>query len=104
MLYLRIFPDEKFQRITKILLAFVIFHLIAFFFAVTFQCIPVRKIWDQTIAGKCTDLVVIIYSGAVFSILEDLVLIVLPIPQLKGLDLTLRKKVALAFMFSLGSL
>lgn len=82
----------------------MICHLVAFFFAVTFQCVPVRKIWDQTIPGKCVDLVSIIYSGAVFSIFEDLVLILLPIPQLKILNMTVRKKIALAFMFSLGSL
>jgi hypothetical protein len=104
LLYLRIFPDERFQRMTKISLAFMLCHLVAFTSAITFQCTPVKRIWDQTVPGTCSDLVLFIYIGAGFSIFEDLVIILLPIPQLKMLNLTLRKRIALVFMFSLGSL
>ncbi|EFQ28954.1 uncharacterized protein GLRG_04098 [Colletotrichum graminicola M1.001] len=45
----------------------------------------------------------IVYAGAACSILEDLFLIVLPIPELLKLQLSSKKRIALVFMFALGS-
>lgn len=45
-----------------------------------------------------------VYAGSAISIFEDLVVILLPIMELGKLSFTRRKKVALGFMFSLGSL
>ncbi len=46
----------------------------------------------------------LLYAGAGLSIAEDLVIMVLPLDELKSLNLTLRKRVALGGMFALGSL
>jgi hypothetical protein len=54
--------------------------------------------------AKCISSKGIIYSGAAISILEDFVVMLLPIPQLKALNLSLRKRIALIFMFAIGSL
>lgn len=43
-------------------------------------------------------------TGAAFSILEDIFIMLLPISELKGLNLTLHKRIALCFMFAIGSL
>jgi hypothetical protein len=45
-----------------------------------------------------------VYAAAGLSILEDLVIMLLPVMELKALKLDLKKKLALAFMFALGSL
>ena len=58
----------------------------------------------MAVTGKCINLTAIVYSGAAFSIVEDLVIMLLPISELKGLNLDLRKRIALVFMFALGSL
>jgi hypothetical protein len=80
-------------------------HTISFLFAVAFQCVPVPSFWDPFIVKKhCINLSVLIYMGGALSIFEDIVIMLLPIYELKGLNLGLRKKVALAFMFALGSL
>lgn len=44
------------------------------------------------------------YSGAAAVILEDLIIISFPIPQLARLQLSLKKRVALILMFAMGSL
>lgn len=44
------------------------------------------------------------YAGAVLSIVEDLVLVALPIPELKKLNLSRKKRIALILMFAMGSL
>lgn len=75
-----------------------------FCFVVTFQCLPIRSIWDQTVKGSCLNLSKVLYAGSAVSIFEDLVVILLPIRELEKLSFTTKKKVALGFMFSLGSL
>jgi hypothetical protein len=65
---------------------------------------PVRSIWDTTLPGKCVNYLALAYAGAGLSIFEDFVIMLLPISELKGLNLDLRKRAALVFMFALGSL
>jgi hypothetical protein len=82
----------------------MICHLVGFSVAVTCQCIPISAIWDLSIQGKCVNSTAIVYAGAGFSIFEDIVIILLPVRELKNLNLSTRKKVAVIFMFALGSL
>jgi hypothetical protein len=79
-------------------------HTIAFTVPVILQCLPVQSLWDLTIQGKCLNIRAVAISGAAFSIFEDLVIMFLPVGELKGLNLTLRKRIALCIMFALGSL
>lgn len=104
LLYLRIFPNKKFQLFTKGFIVFMAIHTLLFFFVTTFQCLPVQSIWDVSIKGNCLNLNDIIYAGGALSIFEDLVVILLPIKQLMALSFSTKKRCALAFMFSLGSL
>ena len=79
-------------------------HTIAFTIAVTLQCIPPSAIWDTTIKAKCNNSTAQVYAGAAFSIFEDIVIILLPVRELTNLNLSTRKKLAVIFMFALGSL
>jgi hypothetical protein len=88
----------------KSAMTWMVCHTIAFVFAVVFQCDPVAHFWDATISGKCVNVRTLLYAGAGFSIAEDLMIMLLPIYELKGLNLTLSKRVALGGMFALGSL
>ncbi|KAF4628473.1 hypothetical protein G7Y89_g9676 [Cudoniella acicularis] len=101
--YLRIFPGSRFRLITKIAIVAVSCTLISFVFAVAFQCIPVRAVWDLSVNGKCIGLNGMVFAGGAIAIFEDIVIILLPIPQLKSLQLSLRKRIALILMFALGS-
>jgi hypothetical protein len=85
-------------------MAFIACHTIAFTVGIGLQCLPVRSLWDLTIHGKCLNIHAFAISGAAFSIFEDLVIMFLPTGELKGLNLTLRKRMALCLMFALGSL
>ena len=104
LLFLRIFPDKTFRLVTKICLAWMMCHMIAFIVAVILQCVPPSAIWDTSIQSKCTNSTALVYAGAGFSIFEDLVIILLPVRELASLNLTTRKKLAVIFMFALGSL
>jgi len=104
LLYLRIFPGARFRLWTKIMIAWVVCHTFAFGISITLQCLPFDALWESKVEGKCINPTGIVYTCAAFSILEDMTLILLPIPELKSLNLSLRKRIALIFMFALGSL
>lgn len=85
-------------------MAFLVGHGIIFLGLVIFQCIPISALWNRDADSKCLDLNAIGYAGGVFSIIEDIAIFIMPIPDLLKLQLGGRKKAALLFMFSIGSL
>jgi Fungal rhodopsin domain len=103
-LYLRIFPTPRFRQAVKLSMIVIVCHTIAFTLGVGMQCFPLDSLWDATIPAKCIDIHIFAIWGAALSIFYDIVIMLLPISELKGLNLTLRKRVALCFMFALGSL
>ncbi len=103
-LYLRIFLNKSFRLAVKITVACIIAQTVANCLAISFQCIPVDSYWDTSIKGKCIHSLRFVYSAASLSILQDLIIMFLPVMELKALKLDLKKKFALGFMFALGSL
>jgi hypothetical protein len=85
-------------------MGWLILQIVALSLAVAFQCTPVASVWDISIPGQCINSQALVYSAAAFSILEDFVIMFLPVSELKNLKLDLRKRIALGFMFALGSL
>lgn len=104
LFYLRIFPNKKFRLLVKIAIAAVSCGGLSFTLGVIFQCSPVRAAWDLTVNAKCINSKGIVFSGATIAIVEDFLIMFFPLPLLKGLNLSLRKRIALAFMFAIGSL
>ncbi|KAH6709116.1 hypothetical protein BKA61DRAFT_738186 [Leptodontidium sp. MPI-SDFR-AT-0119] len=104
LFYLRVFPVPWIQVVTWILIAITLLHGVAFFFAILFQCTPVAMLWNPHIQGNCIQLETIIFPGAIFSILEDLAILLLPIPCLSKLSVGRGKKISLICMFSVGTI
>jgi hypothetical protein len=65
---------------------------------------PIAKSWDKSLAGKCIQIGDVWYSTSVMAIVTDLAIILLPIYQLKRLQLPMGQKIGLSLMFSLGFL
>lgn len=104
ILFSRIFPARWFQRTVWCFVAFLVIHGLIFLFVIVFQCIPVDGIWDKSLSAKCLDITAVGWAGAIMSIIEDIAILVLPIPELLKLQLSLQKKIAVFIMFSIGSL
>lgn len=98
--YLRIFADRV-LLLTKIFLAVMAMYMVSLTLTVTLQCLPIQSIWDITVKGKCLGHRMFAFSG--INIFLDIAIILLPIPGLSGLNLNLRKKVSVMFMFAIGS-
>lgn len=60
--------------------------------------------WSPAVPGKCLNTIAIIYAGAALNIVEDIVIIILPIAELSALKLDARKKIVLGVLFTSGSL
>lgn len=103
-LYMRVFTARWFRFACYACLGYCFLSLTIFTFVIAFQCTPVEAVWNRFISGKCLDVNAIGYSGAVLSVVEDLVLIVLPIPELRKLQISGRKRIGVGLMFALASL
>ncbi|KAL7776393.1 hypothetical protein CFE70_006809 [Pyrenophora teres f. teres 0-1] len=105
-LYSRLFGDQRnwFRWVVHGMIAFMFIHGLVFFLLVTFQCIPIEAIWNKLIHGKCLPLNYAIgFTGACMSIAEDVIILILPIPQLWRLQMCLKKKIGLVLLLSIGS-
>ncbi|OBT93162.1 hypothetical protein VE01_09232 [Pseudogymnoascus verrucosus] len=72
-------------------IVFVILYIISFSISVITAC------------KRCTNSQAFVYAAAGFSIFEDFIIMMLPVWELKDLNLNLRKKIALIFLFALRS-
>lgn len=71
-----------------------------------FQCLPVSYIWegwaDENRKSQCLDASSAAYIAGGVCIVQDLVILVLPLPLLYKLNTDFRTKAGIIFMFSLG--
>lgn len=95
-----------FQRQYRIILWTVIvlvtLNSIIFAFVFAFTCTPPAKTWNRELPGKCLDELRFYFAIAGASIGFDLLVIGLPFPILKKLQLDMRKKIGLGVLFGLG--
>lgn len=78
-----------------------------------FQCLPVSYFWDvgyafvgQTspVKGQCSNLVARGIAMAVLNLISDVLILLLPLFGLRNLQMALGRKIALASVFTLGTL
>ncbi|KAB5558618.1 hypothetical protein GE09DRAFT_119580 [Coniochaeta sp. 2T2.1] len=80
-----------------------IMQMVAVFFAVTLQCIPINFNWDLTVGnGRCVDRRVLFTFTSCFNIVTDLLVLGLPLWIFVDLKIPRRTKIALIFVFLLG--
>ncbi|PMD52449.1 uncharacterized protein K444DRAFT_636302 [Hyaloscypha bicolor E] len=103
LLYLRVFTHCWFTIACNLCIVFLVLHGIAFTLAVSFQCKPVKSLWNPRVTGKCINLTATGVAGAIISIVEDLVILILPIPEIINLQMNKSKKWGLVLLFGIGS-
>ena len=103
LLYIRIFVTRSFR-----LTCYAILNLNTIFFIATFlsnvlSAIPVGCQWSDTIeCSSAVDAKSIDFSVALFNLLLDVTVVLLPMPVLWGLQMAVGKKATLSGMFGLG--
>lgn len=104
LFYYRIFVSRWFLISVRILIAFVALYAIAFTLVLAFQCYPVKAFWDRSLDHICVNTQDIVYASAAISVFQDFIIIILPIPELIGLQVSIQKRVNVMVMFSVGLL
>ncbi|KAH7029683.1 uncharacterized protein B0I36DRAFT_205612, partial [Microdochium trichocladiopsis] len=104
LVYLRIFPGSTFRHITYALIGFLAVHGVIYALLTTLQCIPIDSIWDRLITDRrCLDVNAVVYSSGILSILEDIVILILPMKQVWQLNIRRHRRIVLVGLFSVGS-
>lgn len=104
--YLRIFPNRGFHAVAYAIMAWVSASGMIFLLMQIFQCIPLSYSWEgwKGTYGphKCVDVNTLAFTAAGFSIAQDVVILILPLPLLARLQVSRRSKIEVMVMFSLG--
>ncbi|KAF5715820.1 integral membrane protein [Fusarium globosum] len=107
--YWRVFASSNYiRRSLRYIGVCIILWFISAFIVAVLQCVPVQANWDpiakQQPGVKCVDLNGFFFGTSIPNITADLVLVVLPIPQVLQLKITLAQKCFVILFFVLGGL
>lgn len=105
--YLRVFPKKEFRIATFVTIGLNVAYLIVFVLISVFQCNPLKGAylrWDAEHDYHCNNINAQGWAAAIVNMILDIIVMVLPLRELYGLNLSMRKKIGPLCMFSLGIL
>lgn len=100
----RIFTERRAQRLFLGLIIYLAVYSAFCLMSSIITCWPVEKYWNDTIPGGCIDRSALHYGFAGINIVNDIVLLVSPMPFLRTLQIARRAKVVLMGVFACGGL
>jgi hypothetical protein len=100
--YLRIFPTRNVKRICYVQLVIVIIYGLWATLSAIFFCIPIASFWDVNVKGKCLPNGLIWFINAGINIATDIMIVIIPAPLIKRLQLSTRQKISLYLVFMVG--
>ena len=104
LMFYRIFRFSYFKKWAYIVGGFVVAWVICITFLFIFICVPVQKLWYPQLPGRCIDQVGTWIANAASTILTDLAILIVPLPQVWKLKLRTSRKIAVLIAFGLGFL
>ncbi|KAI2607907.1 integral membrane protein [Hypoxylon sp. NC1633] len=102
LLYLRIFLQRWFRISCYVLLGIILSYMVATTASSIWQCTPISRAWDKSVDGYCISVTGNWYANAGFSILTDIVILVLPMQPIFQSSLPKKQKLVLVIVFALG--
>jgi hypothetical protein len=102
--YTRLFPTRSFKIAVKVMTAVVIAWFIATTLVSIFSCKPVQAFWTHQPGSTCIVSEHFYIANAVPNIITDAIILALPIHMVWKLHTSKWERVALTFIFLLGSL
>ncbi|KAJ8111237.1 hypothetical protein OPT61_g6125 [Boeremia exigua] len=103
MFYLDVFPTRSFKIVGWIVFWYITINTLIIFLLTIFACTPVPAFWNRDLKGKCMDIQLLGYANSISAIVQDVVLVVLPMCYLRNLQMKKSRKLAVAVMFMIGS-
>ena len=102
LLYLRLFPSLGVRRGAKALMAICTTGCTTLLVLWVFKCKPVPKAWYPNEAGTCVHRGSLLQAHTIFSLLINVMIIILPMPTLWGLHMPLRRRALVMAIFAVG--
>lgn len=102
--YLYVFQGPRFRIACWVVLGLITVSTVVIQLLTIFACTPVQSFWDRDIKGKCLDIGAIGFANSALAILQDVIILIMPMPSLFKLQMKARRKIAVAFMFAVGAL
>ncbi|KAJ4387564.1 hypothetical protein N0V93_008159 [Gnomoniopsis smithogilvyi] len=100
--YLRLFPSRRFRVTTYVVGSTVAAWWIACVIIAIFQCEPIYKFWTPETPGTCMKMKTVFTINAVPNVVQDLIILIMPVDQIWGLQATRAQKVRLYVTFGIG--
>jgi hypothetical protein len=104
LMYHRISHVAYFKHTTLALGLVVLAWAICITFVFIFTCVPVEKLWNPRLQGHCINQIGTWVANAASTIITDVIILLLPIYQIRKLQLKLQDKIGLYLIFSVGFL
>ena len=102
LFYLRLFPMKSFRRCIKGLMVFFgVIGAVVTFVAI-FQCRDVEDAWEIALPTNCLTQTSMLEGQAIFNLLSDVIIILLPIPVIWRLHMSLKRRLVLLGLFMIG--
>lgn len=98
----RIFPGRSFRRALWAIGSFVLAYSLVQIFAIIFQCLPIKAIWDTSIEGRCINVNDVYLVCSSMNIATDVIILAMPMPRLWKLRISQTEKLQLCIIFALG--
>jgi hypothetical protein len=100
-----LFPIRNFKILCHVLNASIIMAIIAYTVGTIFQCTPVPYYWNRTIkGGTCIASAPFWYGHAAWNTAMDILVLLLPIPVIRSLQMGKNQKFAVFGVFAMGAL
>ncbi|KAI0188020.1 hypothetical protein EV127DRAFT_137650 [Xylaria flabelliformis] len=101
-LYHRIYTTPTFKRWVYFVIVLDVIYIIAFIPIFLTNCIPLSQYWDPKPTGWCRDTVISDSATVAGNLLLDIFVLGLPLPVLWRLQMSVRDKITVTAMFSIG--
>ncbi|UPX12158.1 uncharacterized protein EKO05_0002724 [Ascochyta rabiei] len=93
------------KRVILWISVFVLIFTLFTVFAAIFQCVPMNAAWDpENFPKGCWNMMAVNFFTSSINTLLDIVIFVLPIPTMRKLQITSKKKVTLVLAYAMGLL
>lgn len=103
MFYLEIFNTQHFRISAYIVLGYITTSTVVIMMLTIFSCSPVEAFWNRDIKGKCLDVQALAYANSASAIIQDVILLILPLVSIWKLQMKRNKKIAVGVMFGIGA-
>ncbi|KAI0095683.1 hypothetical protein F4776DRAFT_582662 [Hypoxylon sp. NC0597] len=106
--YLRIWSGRRFKILCYTLLALLSLFGLTLFFGGIFACVPIALSWtppspDSRDPRQCMDLPLFMFITSTLNTAADLVIIAIPVPLVRRLQIAKKQQIALIGVFTIGA-